>query len=104
MTKKYQKECMYCKQQITMSDESGKWLPYNKDGSAHDCRTTNGKTKSNNDKQETIIDITGQPGQKEPTIGQLKIWIDRLEKVGVHIDINEILNPKKDQKEKEKQK
>ena len=42
-------------------------------------------------------DITGQPGQKKPTLGQLKIWIDRLEKVGIHIDVNEILNPKKEQ-------
>ena len=81
MTKKYQKECMYCKQQITMSDESGKWLPYNPDGSSHDCRsssktnliTSDMETKSNNGKQETIIDITGQPGQTEPTIAQLKI-------------------------------
>ena len=26
-----------------MSDESGKWLPYNKDGGQHDCRMKNGK-------------------------------------------------------------
>ena len=99
MTKKYQKECMYCKQQITMSDESGKWLPYNQDGSSHDCRTK-ATTATRETLAVTATDITGQKGHKEPTIEQLKIWIARLAKVGVNMDINEILNPKKDQKEK----
>ena len=35
----YVKTCKYCKQEIKMSDDSGKWNPYNKDGSAHDCRS-----------------------------------------------------------------
>jgi hypothetical protein len=39
MTQSYEKECLYCKHTIIMSDETGKWLPYNKDDSAHDCRT-----------------------------------------------------------------
>ena len=34
----YVKICKYCKQEIKMSDDRGKWNPYNKDGSAHDCR------------------------------------------------------------------
>ena len=34
----YEKQCMYCQQTITMSKETGKWLPYNKNSSAHDCR------------------------------------------------------------------
>lgn len=28
----------YWHDKIRMSKETGKWLPYNKDGSAHDCR------------------------------------------------------------------
>ena len=35
----YVKTCTFCKQEIQMSDKDGKWHPYNKDGSAHDCRT-----------------------------------------------------------------
>jgi hypothetical protein len=42
----YEKDCMYCKQKITMSKETGKWLPYNSDESAHDCRTKNGNAKT----------------------------------------------------------
>lgn len=35
----YEKECIYCHAKIRMSKETGKWLPYNKDGSDHDCRS-----------------------------------------------------------------
>jgi hypothetical protein len=47
--KPYEKECIFCKNKITMSNETGKWLPYNKDGSSHD-RRTNGKTNGQNQK------------------------------------------------------
>ena len=39
----YVKTCSFCKHEIKVSDESGKWLPYNKDGSQHDCRKKNGE-------------------------------------------------------------
>lgn len=29
---------MYCRQEIEMSDRDGKWLPYNKTGTPHECR------------------------------------------------------------------
>ena len=34
----YQKPCIFCKQEIKMSNDSGNWLPYNLDGSLHECR------------------------------------------------------------------
>ena len=40
---KYVKTYSFCKQGIKMSDESGKWLPYDSDGGKHDCRMKNGK-------------------------------------------------------------
>ena len=34
----YQNPCINCKQQIEMSDRnSGKWLPFNLDGTLHNC-------------------------------------------------------------------
>ena len=58
MTQSYQKECLYCKKEITMSDETGKWLPYNKDGSAHDCRTpADGTAKQEAKKQYTLDEV-----------------------------------------------
>jgi hypothetical protein len=33
----YQKSCMFCKREIKMSNETGKWLPMNLDGSFHSC-------------------------------------------------------------------
>jgi hypothetical protein len=56
---------------ITMSDEMGKWLPYNKDNSAHDCRT-NGQ-KQNQKKEFTLDDVT----KKLESIGII-INVERL--------------------------
>lgn len=33
----YTKPCTTCKQQIRMTNNSGKWLPQNLDGSPHRC-------------------------------------------------------------------
>ena len=35
----YQKPCTYCKSEIRMSNNTGKWLPMNLDGSFHSCNT-----------------------------------------------------------------
>lgn len=50
--KDYEKECTYCHDKIRMSKETGKWLPYNKDGSAHDCRNEATSNEINVAKQE----------------------------------------------------
>ena len=40
MSQSYTKSCMFCKNEIVMSDRgTGKWLPYNLDGSGHECKT-----------------------------------------------------------------
>ena len=52
MSQSYVKECIFCKEKIRMSDQKeGKWLPYNQDGSLHDC-------KKKMDQKKTIIIIT----------------------------------------------
>ena len=41
----YTKPCVYCKAEIRMSNKNeGKWLPYNLDGSAHDCKPSEQKS------------------------------------------------------------
>jgi hypothetical protein len=35
----YPKSCVYCKAEIRMTNKNeGKWLPYNLDGSVHNCK------------------------------------------------------------------
>jgi hypothetical protein len=42
MSQSYTKSCMFCKQEIVMSDRmSGNWLPYNLNGSIHECKKEN---------------------------------------------------------------
>ena len=35
MSKPYDKNCIFCQKKIRMSDQTGKWLPYNEDDSIH---------------------------------------------------------------------
>lgn len=54
MSQSYKKSCIYCNKTIEMSDNaSGKWLPYNIDGTQHDCRK---ETQTNTGTQKKIVD------------------------------------------------
>jgi hypothetical protein len=57
---------------IKMSDETGKWLPYNEDGSLHDCKN-NGQQKEK--KQEYTLEMV----QK------------KLESLGIIINIERLM-------------
>jgi hypothetical protein len=65
---------MYCKEKITMSDESGKWLPYNADGSAHDCRAKNGNGNGNGKQQVTV-----------------EMVVKKLASIGITLDVERIM-------------
>lgn len=69
----YEKECMYCKNKILMSKESGKWLPYNLNNGPHDCRK----------KQETK--------QQEFTLEQIQ---KKLESIGITLDLDKLMSSK----------
>jgi hypothetical protein len=71
----YQKQCMYCKQEITMSDKEGKWLPFNQDGSSHDCRNkqTQKQEPGNKQKEFTLEEVR----KKLESIGII-IYVERL--------------------------
>jgi hypothetical protein len=71
----YEKNCMYCHKQITMSKETGKWLPYEKDGSSHDCRKINGNGNGNGKQEITLEMVT----RKLESIGII-INVERLMK------------------------
>jgi hypothetical protein len=60
----YEKECLYCKNKIRMSKESGKWLPYDLNNGPHDCR---------NKKQETSTQA-----QVDPSIIQVETILQKM--------------------------
>jgi hypothetical protein len=74
--KPYEKECMFCNKTITMSKETGKWLPYNNDGSAHDCRDR---------------DRPKQENHKEITLEEVR---KKLESIGISLDLEKLMNQK----------
>jgi hypothetical protein len=60
-----------------MSDkESGRWLPYNQDGSVHDCRPT---ATNDNGKDNGKNKVTLQAVQK------------RLEEIGIIINVQKLM-------------
>ncbi len=69
----YEKECMYCKNKILMSKESGKWLPYNLNNGPHDCRK---KDKQQQPKQEFTLEAV----------------LEKLETIGMKIDLERLMN------------
>ena len=93
-----------CGTKIYLSDkkQKGSYLPYELDDVVHDCPKKQALKEAL--KSGTFIDTTSTPGQekevkltpeqKELTVQEL---IARLDKAGIHIDVNTIMNPKKDQ-------
>lgn len=71
----FEKTCTYCKAKIKLSDnKGGKWLPYNIDGSSHDCRNPNPP------KQET----TAQPFTLEAVQ-------KKLESLGIIVNLQRLM-------------
>ena len=54
MSQSYNKSCIFCKNEIVMSDRStGKWMPYDLNGHVHECKTTSTNTSTGTKKVET---------------------------------------------------
>ena len=68
----YQKPCIFCKQEIKMSDNSGKWLPYNLDGSLHEC-------KDKEDKPQVKKEQVQSQQEKKLTLEDLDIRLKKIE-------------------------
>ena len=59
---------MYCNKEIQLSDKaSGKWLPYNLDGSIHEC-----KTQGTNKVETKRINTLSEPLTLEELDARLK--------------------------------
>ena len=71
----YVKTCSFCGKEIKMSDELGKWPPFNKDGTPHDCR------KQQETKQE----------QQEFTLEAVQ---KKLASIGITLDLDKLMNSK----------
>jgi hypothetical protein len=74
MSQSYNKSCMYCNETIEMNDKtSGKWLPYNMDGTQHDCRNQKQVQGPSNRKVET--------NNRPLTLEELDVRVKRLESI-----------------------
>jgi hypothetical protein len=57
MSKSYEKICDFCGKKIQLSDELGKWRPFNLDGTEHECKKKNGNGK---DRKEITLEMVLQ--------------------------------------------
>ena len=72
MSQSYNKACMFCKQEIVMSDRgAGKWLPYDLNGTIHECKNKNQKPVQQSQQHE--------PQQKPLTLETMDIRLKRVE-------------------------
>jgi len=75
----YLKECIFCKEKILMSDQKGKWLPFNQDGLVHEC-----KKNGQNIGKVTTQDPTTH---KEITLATV---LRKLESIGIKVNLEEL--------------
>ena len=70
----YTKPCIFCKQDIRMSNDTGKWTPYNLDNTAHEC-----KKSSQSQSQSESQSQTHQEPNKKLTLENIDFRLQRLE-------------------------
>jgi hypothetical protein len=88
MSQTYVKECVFCNQRIRMSDQKGKWLPYELDGKTHDCKK-NGKVK-----QESTTQSKKIPTKQNNNDLSLEVVLKKLASIGITIDLEKLRNCK----------
>jgi hypothetical protein len=73
----YTKPCIYCKAEIRMSNKNeGKWLPYNLEGSVHDCKpfdlkstdAKNHNTVGNSNREKKALTVEERLARLEETV------------------------------------
>ena len=85
MSQSYVKECIFCKKEIRMSDETGKWLPYNLNNGPHECQKKQEDTTKVNG---TIKKIEAENQRITLTVTEI---INRLKSIGINIDFDVFL-------------
>jgi hypothetical protein len=82
----FTKTCIYCNKEIRLSNDTGKWLPYNLDNTAHECKKQSGYTQQQPQAQQQ----QQQQPQQQQTKSTLSLEsIDaRLKKVEALLGIN----------------
>ena len=77
----YPKDCKFCGQKIKLSEDSGRWLPYNLDNTAHECRDRDKDSTTKKDKGNDK-DKPPQPqpqNKKQLTLEDLDQRISKLD-------------------------
>ena len=83
MSQSYTKDCIFCGKKIRMSDELGKWRPYNlEDNSEHDCKKQNGNENTYEPKEK----ISSEP--KKYTLEEV---VKKLSDIGIIINVERLM-------------
>ena len=77
----YPKDCKFCGQKIKLSEDSGRWLPYNLDNTAHECRE---REKGKQPQPQPKADIEKKQQQQSTltlSLESLDIRVKKLESI-----------------------
>jgi uncharacterized FlaG/YvyC family protein len=70
----FTKTCIYCNKEIRLSNDTGRWLPYNLDNTAHECK------KSNEQPQVAQQSQQPQPQQKQVQEPKSTLTLEDIDK------------------------
>lgn len=72
----FTKPCIYCNREIRLSNDSGRWLPYNPDNTAHECKGKQSQTQQTQQQQKQIQE---QQNKSQLSLESLDIRLKILE-------------------------
>ena len=75
----FNKTCIYCNKEIRLSNDTGRWLPYNLDNTAHECKKSSEQQQQTTTTYQTTRTTTNRTQTTAKTVWTVS-WknIDKL--------------------------
>ena len=75
----YNKKCIFCNQDIMMDNPSGKWLPYNLDSTAHECKGKQPQTQPQTQQPQKEVQEQQNKSSSTLTLEELDARLKKVE-------------------------
>ena len=79
----FTKFCIYCNREIRLSNDSGRWLPYNLDNTAHECKGKQTQAQTQQTQQQPQKQVQEQQNKSSLTLTleELDARLKRVERI-----------------------
>jgi hypothetical protein len=76
----FTKTCIYCNKEIRLSNDLGRWLPFNLDNSPHECKKQSGYTQQQPQQQQKQVQEHKSNSTSTLSFEEINDRLRRLEK------------------------